>query len=387
VTGTADFLINDPDTLKSHVVRIEARHLALPTGIRPFQLPDGRTTPTDVPVVLVRLTDTDGVHGYSLLWAQQQQQARLVDASLRYLADVITQYSLSEAPRLTREIRSATTFFGAQGVTAFGVSGLLMAIEDLICRRRDESLSDLLGRKRDHIRAYQTGLMLQASIDELTAEATTMYDSGIRAMKMLVGRPTIEEDADRIQAVRQTMPDDASLMVDALQRWTPETALRASERFAEFGLVWIEDPLSHDDLSGYRRLAEESPVPIATGETTFSPREFRELLDAGIPYIIGEPERVGGLCAWADIAATVHDAGATMLPHLYPHVSSQLLATLPQDEVWLEYVPWFDPLVEEPLSLLADGVIEVGSSPGSGFTPCSDAVERLARGPWRRLND
>ncbi len=67
--------------------------------------------------------------------------------------------------------------------------------------------------------------------------------------------------------------------------------------------------------------------------------------------------------------------------HLYPHVSAQLLATLRQDDVWLEYVPWFDQLVSQQLPFSADGTIHADSWSRRRFTPCPDALDRLCLGP------
>ncbi|WP_082940144.1 mandelate racemase/muconate lactonizing enzyme family protein [Mycolicibacterium peregrinum] len=364
---------------------VEVRYLGIPTGIRPFRLPNGRLTPTDMPVMVLRLTDREGFQGFSLLWFQQQAQAALVGAGLSHLcAEVTPGSNLAE---LDAGIRAATRFIGEHGVMAFASSGLRMAAEDLVCRRRGVGLAELIGRRRDRVQLYQTGLMLQSSIDELVAEATSMCARGVRAMKMLVGKPDLDEDADRIHAVRDCLPADAVIMVDALQRWdNAETALRAAERFEPFGIKWIEDPLPHGDMAGYRDLAERCPIPIASGETLFAPADVDQLVGAGVPYIVGEPERLGGLWAWLHIAEKVRESGATMLPHLYPHVSAQLLATLRQDDVWLEYVPWFDQLVSQQLSFSADGTIHVDSGPGAGFTPCPDALDRLASGPWRRID-
>jgi L-alanine-DL-glutamate epimerase-like enolase superfamily enzyme len=80
----------------------------------------------------------------------------------------------------------------------------------------------------------------------------------------------------------------------------------------------------------------------------------------------------------------VQAASAVMLPHIYPHVSAQLLSAVEQAEVWWEYVPWFDQLVAEPFEIV-DGELIVGDCPGSGFDPDPDAVERLARTPWLPL--
>ncbi|MEE6140169.1 mandelate racemase/muconate lactonizing enzyme family protein [Mycobacterium sp. 050128] len=386
VTDATVSLTTEPALLASHVVLVESRHLAIPTGVRSFLLPDGRWTPTDLPAVVIRVTDDDGVQGFSLLWFQRSVQALPVEAALRNIANEVSNHVLSDLAGIDRAIRGATTFLGTQGVNAFAASGLKMAVEDLVCRRRNASLADILGRTRDRVRAYRTGLMLDASVDELIEEAAASHARGVRAMKMIVGKPTIDEDVDRIQAVRSSLPADTTLMVDALQRWhCADTALLAAERFSDFDLRWIEDPLAHGDRLGYRSLAQRSPVPIATGEALFTRADLDGLLVDGIRYLVGEPERVGGLCAWKNIAEAAHDSGAAMLPHLYPHVSAQLLATLRQEEVWLEYVPWFDALVVEELALSADGTFEVGSAAGSGFTPCPDGLERFACGSWHRL--
>ena len=367
------------------IARAEARHLALPTGLKPMLLPNGHRTPTDLAVLLVRLTDTDGASGCGLLWTQDERQAPLFEAALRYVASaagIVGQPSEGVVEGMQR----ATGFVGREGVAAFAVSGLAMALEDLGCRRAGVSLGETLGRRHDRIRLYQTGLMLPATIDELVAEAETISRRGVRAVKMLVGRPSLDEDVERVRAVRDALPDDAALMVDALQRWTLDVALRAAERLTDVGLVWIEDPLPQQDIDGYRQLVKGCPVPIATGETCFSVAAFETLVDAGVPYLVAELERVGGFGPWMQIGMLANEASTVMLPHLYPHVSAQLIAALPQSEVWLEYVPWFDQLVDDAFEV-EDGEITVSRRPGSGFNPADGAVERLARGPWLRLTD
>lgn len=362
----------------------EVRYLSIPTGIAPFRLPNGRLTPTSIPAIVLRLTDGEGAQGFSLLWFQQPGQAILVGEGLQYLCSEVA--PVGGMAELDAGILAATRFVGEHGIMAFASSGLRMAAEDLLCRRRGIGLADLVGRRRDRVRCYQTGLMLQATTEELVAEAAAIYAGGVRAVKMLVGKPDLDEDVDRIQAVRDSLPTDAVLMVDALQRWdSTATALRAAQRFEPFGIQWIEDPLPQADIAGYRDLAHRSPIAIASGETLFSPKDIDELVGAGVRYIVGEPERVGGLRAWLGVADRVRESGATMLPHLYPHVSAQLLATLDQDEVWLEYVPWFDQLVSQQVSFLY-GTVQVGCEPGSGFTPCPDALDRLSWGPWYRVD-
>ena len=76
--------------------------------------------------------------------------------------------------------------------------------------------------------------------------------------------------------------------------------------------------------------------------------------------------------------------GAAILPHINPHISAQLTAALTQDEVWWEYVPWFDQLVDEPFDI-RDGAVHPSRAPGSGLEPSLDSIERLAQSPWQPL--
>lgn len=363
------------------ITAVDVRYMALPTGIKPFVLPNGHRTPTDLAALLVRLTDESGRTGTSLLWSQRQPQLGVMEAAVRYLAGSVVGMQPTPVGGYVAAMRQHATFLGQDGAIAFGVSGIEMALQDLACRTAGANLSVQLGRRRDRVRAYQTGLMLPATIDELVEEAAGILDRGIRAIKMIVGKPTVAEDVERVRAVRESLPADASLMVDALQRWTLPQSLEAAVALEPFGLEWIEDPMPHHDIAQYRELIATSPIPISTGETAFSRAAFEELLDAGVPYVIAELERSGGISGWMALAERVHERSAVLLPHIYPHVSAQLVAAIPQDSGWWEYVPWFDQLCTEPFDI-TDGWLTVPRASGTGFDPDPDAVERLALGPW-----
>lgn len=365
------------------IARAEARLLAVPTGMKPFVLPNGHRTPTELSALMIRITDTDGAIGQSLLWAQRDSQLAVYQAGLRYFAEVVEGFPLDNADNLVPAMRSAGVFLGLQGAMAFAVSGYEMAMWDLRCRRDNLSLGRSLGRRRDRVRAYQTGLMLNATVEELVEEAHAIAERGLRGIKMIVGQPTLDEDVERVAAVRAALPD-VSLMVDALQRWTLDQSIEAAERLAEFDIVWLEDPTDSTDIRAYTELAKRSPIPIATGETLFTSSAFGELLDAGLPYLIAELERVGGVSEWMRIAALVSTGAATILPHVYPDVSAQLLSAAASDAVWWEYVTWFDSLMAEPFEI-ADGTVVVSDRPGTGFEPDPAAIERYARTPWSAL--
>lgn len=364
---------------------VETRHVAVETGIPNVVLPSGEhVVAPKIHVLLIRLTGSDGCEGHAFLWAPEARQIEAFRAVMRYLARHVVGQDCSSVPATTGQLRRASNFVGYDGLAAFGVAAFEMALRDQGCRRAGESLGRRIGRRRDSVRAYRTGCLLWTPIDDLATEASEIAATGVGALKMQLGSAELAEDVERVDAVRSALPDGVALMADATQRWSFTEAWRAAERLANHGLLWLEDPLGYDDWDGYRRLAQRSPIPLATGENLFSVDGYRRLVDLGIPYVVADLERVGGIDAWLRIAEVAEQGSSVMLPHIYPHVSTQLVSTISARETWVEIVPWFDPLAKDPLQV-AGGMVEVPDRPGCGFTPALDAVDDLAVGPWIEL--
>jgi len=365
------------------IVAAATRHLALPTGIKPFVLPSGLEASTDLNVLLVRLTDSEGIEGHAYLWGAEQRQIPLFRATLEYLAGQVVGTPVGDPTQLRATLRRSTNFVGYDGLASFGVAAFEMAAHDLVLLRSGSSLGETIGRRRDRVRAYRTGCLLPFTVDEIVAEANDIVESGVHAIKVQIGKPDIAEDLDRIAAVRDSVAGHVVLMVDAVQRYELSEALRVCDGLAELGVVRFEDALDYDDLAGYAELAARSPIPIATGESLYGLASFARLLDAGIAHVVADLERVGGIAGWLAVADLVAGRGGTILPHLDPHLSAQLMSTVDTPDPWLEVVPWFDALAA-PLRIV-DGWVAVPDQAGTGFRPDPNAVDDLAVGSWQPL--
>lgn len=64
-------------------------------------------------------------------------------------------------------------------------------------------------------------------------------------------------------------------MVDANQAFHYHEALLRAHMLADVSITWFEEPMPADDLAGHTRLAAQSRVPIAVGESLYSPGQFR----------------------------------------------------------------------------------------------------------------
>ncbi|WP_433373846.1 mandelate racemase/muconate lactonizing enzyme family protein [Streptosporangium sp. CA-115845] len=301
---------------------------SLETTSRTVALP--RPWGADVPanhVVVVRLTLADGRSGTGFSWTPQigaRAVRALLDGEISEAVVGVEPHPEVVWDRLWRHLREA----GGGGLTTIAMAGVDLALWDLRCG--EAGLVDTLGRRRDSVPVYGSGVNLHYSMEELIAQAGRWRAAGYPAVKVKVGRDSLAEDVARVAAVREVIGPDTLLMVDANQRWDLPRARRAIAALAEYGLHWVEEPLPADDVTGQARLRSCVEVPIAVGESAYSVYDFRDLLLAGACDVL-QPNvvRVGGITPLLRIAELARTFGVPVYPHLLPEISGQLALVLP----------------------------------------------------------
>lgn len=284
---------------------------------------------TSVGVVATHVVRSDGAEGWGFSWTPQIG-AEAVHALLRHDVTSFAIGRTADPARLWPEAWRHLHEAGGGGVTTIALAGLDLALWDAAARVRDAPLSTLLGRRRESVRGYGSGVNLHYSADELVAQVRRWVDAGFDAVKIKVGKPDLAEDVDRLAAVREALGPDRRLMIDANQRWDLDRATRAVETLSSFDLTWIEEPLRADDLAGHTELARRIETPIALGENLHTAYRFDDFLRAGAAHIV-QPNivRVGGITPFLDVARVAAEHGAALHPHLLPELSGQLALTLP----------------------------------------------------------
>ncbi|MEU0567230.1 mandelate racemase/muconate lactonizing enzyme family protein [Nonomuraea sp. NPDC005983] len=300
-------------------LRVSAHTAALP---RPW----GPDVPANH-VLVVEVTLDDGRTGTGFSWTPQigaRAVQALLEHDIREAAVGLDPHPEVVWDRLWRHLREA----GPGGVTTVALAGLDLALWDLRCGER--GLVEVLGRRRDTVPVYGSGVNLHYSLEELVAQAERWKAAGYPAVKMKVGRPDLREDVERVAAVREVIGPDTLLMVDANQRWDLHRARRAVAALAPYGLHWLEEPLPADDVAAHVELRRSVDVPIAVGENVYTVYGFRDLLTAGACDIV-QPNvvRVGGITPFLRIAELARAFDVPVYPHLLPDLSSQLALALP----------------------------------------------------------
>ena len=143
------------------------------------------------------------------------------------------------------------------------MSALDTACWDLAAQAAGRPLWKFIGGERREIPCYASeGLWLNLTIDELIEEAAALKARGFKAMKLRVGG-SVDEDVERVRAVREAIGGEVALMVDANQAWDVETAKRACKAFEPFGLYWVEEPVEsrrHQRMRGSRQGQQHSDL-------------------------------------------------------------------------------------------------------------------------------
>jgi L-alanine-DL-glutamate epimerase-like enolase superfamily enzyme len=300
----------------------------------PLTAPMPRPWVPDAPwlhVIRVEVECSDGVVGSGFSWTPTIGSAAVRALLDTDIAEFVRGRSADPAvlwPELWRHLHEA----GGGGITTIAMAGIDIALWDAIGKRRAFPLVDLIGRRRDSVAVYGSGVNLHYSLDELVEQAGRWVSAGHDAVKIKVGKPDLAEDVERVAAVRDVIGPHRRLRIDANQRWDLPTARAALDRLARFDLDWIEEPLRADDTAGYRALRRDCRVPVALGENLHTVHRFRDLLDSeGADILQPNVIRVGGITPFLSIADLATERGARLTPHLLPELSGQLAMVLAQE--------------------------------------------------------
>ncbi len=329
-----------------------------------------------VGALLLFLDGGEGLIGESYLFAPGPRQLKVLEEMVLSFRPALlgTDPEFSEA--LWRRLWRDINFFGHKGVSVFALSAVDMALWDLRGKARGLPIHRLLGACRDAVPTYASGgLWLASSIDELVAEARAFVAAGFRAVKMRLGRPRLEEDVERVRAVRAAIGPGIALMADANQGFTVDHAIRLGRRLEEFALTWFEEPVPAYDLEGSARVAAALDTPIASGETEYARYGFRDMLAVkAADVLMPDLGRVGGVSEFVKVAHMADAVDVPVSSHIFTEQSIMLVAAL-GNATYLEHMPWFSLLFREKLEM-RDGTVLVPERPGFGFTFDPDVIER-----------
>jgi L-alanine-DL-glutamate epimerase-like enolase superfamily enzyme len=222
---------------------------------------------------------------------------------------------------------------GGGGVSTTALATLDIALWDLVAKEVKQPLVAVLGRCRERVPAYASGINLNKPLDALLDQARAWKANGFKAFKIKVGKPDIAEDVERLTRVREVV-GALALMVDANQGWDIGHAARAINACAPLDPYWVEEPLLADDVEGHARLRRLVRAPIAIGENVYTIQQFNHFLARGAcDFVQADVVRVGGITPYLDIAALARAWNVPLAPHFMMEITGQVLCALPNAHI------------------------------------------------------
>jgi L-rhamnonate dehydratase len=267
----------------------------------------------------------------------------------------------------------SSIFYGRKGVVVNALSGVDLALWDLLGRLRGEPVFQLLGGAvRDEVEFYATG-----------ARPDLAKKLGFIGGKMPLhhgpaeGDEGLRQNLAELAEMRERVGPDFWLMLDCWMSLDLDYATRLAHAASRYGLKWIEEALPPDDYWGYAALKKQVPpgLLVSTGEHEATRWGFRMLLEMDCCDLI-QPDVgwCGGLTELIKIAELADSHRVAVVPHGSSVYSYHFVLTR-QNCPFAEFlmmapkadhvVPMFSPLLlDEPVPV--NGRMKVPERPGFG---------------------
>ena len=282
-------------------------------------------------------------------------------------------------------VRGGHKEFGTRGIGVVALSGVDIALWDILGKARGMPLYELLGGKcRDKVPVYATALYPEEP-SKVARRARGFAEQGFHGVKIKVGFD-LDQDIRIVRAVREELGKDFIVMTDANQGYSVDVALKAADAFADCGAYWLEEPLFVEDIAGHAILREKGKTPIAVGENLHMCYAFENFIMRGaVDFIQPDVARAGGiteirkitaLAARHKVPVSFHTWGDGVALAASVHLSAALKDCIVM-ELDYTYNPLREELLREPFKVQS-GFLIPPERPGLGIELNPNALERFA---------
>lgn len=332
---------------------------------------------TNRPAVFLRLSASDGAWGWGEVFSNFPQvgaehRARLVDSIFApLLSGVAADDPAPVRALLDRRTRQMAIQCGEPGPFAQITGAVDQALWDMAARRAGVPLWKHLGGEK-RVRVYASGIGPER-VGEIGAAKRA---DGFLAFKLKVGFGAARDVAN-LAEMRATLGDDATIMLDANQAWSPHDAAARIAELAPYSPHWIEEPIGADQPhAAWRVLADVSDVPLAAGENLRGEQAFDEAIELGyLAFVQPDVGKWGGISGGLEVARHADACGAAYCPHWLAGgiglaASMHALAGSGSAGGYAEVDANPNPLREEVFPMLIDdGFVTLSDAPGLGVDP------------------
>jgi L-alanine-DL-glutamate epimerase-like enolase superfamily enzyme len=350
--------------------------------------PEGHE-PEDDLHALVEVVSDEGLTGIGSVFTN----SALVEAGVATLRQHWEGESAIEPERVSEKLRQSVFWQGRGGTLEHVISGIDIALWDLLGKACGQPVARLLGGYYRHrIKPYASILFDEPG--PLADNIRSIASRGFRAIKLgwrPFGRRDSAFDELLVKTARDAAGPGIDLLVDAggsEQFWPHgyKWAKRTAEMLANYQIGWFEEALPPDDIEGFIRLRNVSPIPITGGEVLTRRQSFQPWIERGALDIV-QPDatKCGGLTEARRIAWMAYDHNIQFVSHGWNTAIGlaadlHLAAAIPVAK-YVEYLtpaPYIDEIIACPFQLDAEGYLAIPETPGLGVELNREALRRFS---------
>jgi L-alanine-DL-glutamate epimerase-like enolase superfamily enzyme len=347
-------------------------------------------------ITLARVESEDGLVGWGECISQFRESSLATKIIIEQgYAPLLVGENALNVENLWHKMQSRIWWYGPEGIAAFGVSAVDMALWDLKGKALGLPVCQLLGgRLYDKVIAMGSIIFDMEDFEWTVNEFRWMRQQGYRLVKAGWGmRPEAVFGQDRsrdieiVRRVREVIGDELELVVDtpgARGIWDVPTAIQRFRDLEPYRLKWIEQPLPPPDLEGHARLRAAVATPIGTGEDEWNVESYRRLVRSqGVDIIQMDPGRCHGITGCHDVIKLIEAENLGFSAHTWSSAlntaaSVHLLAGSTHG-VGMDFKPHESPMQHELVSdpwVQKDGYLAVRDAPGLGVQVREEVVRK-----------
>ncbi len=333
------------------------------------------------------------------------------DVALNVCKPILMGQDPLDLERLVFKMNTRTSYYGGNhGVTQHAITGVEMALWDLIGKITNQPVHKILGGGShvQQVRAYvSSGPKDLLDKESCVRYAETMRNAGWTAAKVGILRDQrwnaldnrrlsnleVDRNADGFANLRQAMGLGFDIAVHCHWEFDFDSALRLAQAVAPIRPWWLEDPLPIAYNEQWVKLTEKSPVPILCGENLYGRDDFRPfIVNQGVNMIEIDVSMAGGLLEAkkiADFAETYYIPVAThnVAGPIATVASANLAASVREflgHEVFISHphnrtgrsVNGDPDVLGYDKDLTKDGYIQLSDRPGLGIELNEDLIKK-----------
>jgi L-alanine-DL-glutamate epimerase-like enolase superfamily enzyme len=287
--------------------------------------------------------------------------------------------------RIWEKMYNNSLEYGRKGAAIIAMSGVDIALWDILGKMTNLPIYKLLGAYQEKVRTYASGGYYHSKLEGLAEEMSGYVREGFSAVKMKMGKADFRADIERVKTVREAIGDNIDLIIDANSAWSVPTAIRIMKKLEKYDVLFLEEPVSPDDIEGYAKINATIAVPLAAGENAFTRYGFRDLIQARAVEIlmpdatwcggISESKKIFAMAGAHNMLCAPHsfDSAISLAANLHVGASASNCSFVELDRTWN---PFISDLLTEPIYIDGEGYARVPQKLGLGLELNEETVDK-----------